>query len=144
MGVYLKAMQHQQRAETVTNKKRGQVKWLVPFLQKTGWWIRGNRDSASVCQRLGVRQHPHRALYRDVRVWLPDLEWVNDNCPGQGKEGSLVRIGAHGFNTEHIARRVIGTKSHLITLLGQDATSAMTARMLRTQTTPAMAGIKNQ
>jgi hypothetical protein len=86
MGVYLKALQHQLMAETVTDK-RGKIKWLVPFLQKSGWWICGNRDSASVCRRLGVRLHPHRALYCDVRVWLRDLEFglmppcVNDNCP---------------------------------------------------------------
>ena len=52
--------------------------------------------------------------YRDILVWLPDLQHsIYPPCPSCKGNGS---IGVHGYSRKTVARRVLGLKTHYFIL----------------------------
>ena len=50
--------------------------------------------------------------YRDMKLWLPDVQWGRESMPNCPTCGENRHVGAHGFRDNRVARRIIGLEDH--------------------------------
>ena len=105
MGKYLTQIQSQIRDESNTKKGKDEVdQWVMDYLRNNDFWIR-REASAFVCARLGI-QHDIMGYYRDVRVWLPDVQYnLKPPCPSCKP---ISGVSVHGYEKKTLARQIIG------------------------------------
>lgn len=79
-------------------------KWLVPYLIDHGFWMR--REAAkAVYQKLKSKfSDPH--YYRDIRVWLPEVEGGQACMPCCCTCGRNDEVRVQGYTLKHPARRI--------------------------------------
>lgn len=106
MQVYLKAVQGQLRKE-VNNAVVH--KWLLAELKERSFILRAERAEV-VCKKLGV-EFTEIDYYRDIHVWLPDVEHGMEAMPPCPHCRTGNHVGAHGWRDDHYARRVVDINS---------------------------------
>ena len=113
MGLYLKGIQSQLKNETNTKKNEDEVdRWLVDYLTENQFWIR-KAASSYVCKRLGI-YHDIQGYYKDVHVWLPDIQFKEmPPCPFCK---SCISIGPHAYQEKTLARKIIGINTNYFTM----------------------------
>ena len=113
MGDYLQHIQTQIKEELNTKKDKNDVeRWLIDYLKQNEFGIR-KEASSYICGRLGI-PHCIQGYYRDVIVWLPDIQF-NEKPPCPCCKSSLS-IGVHGYEKKTFARRIIGMNSNYFIL----------------------------
>ena len=104
---YVRAIQKRLQAE-LSGAHDG-PQWLLDELNRDLFWIRSHRAHFIVSKIVGLEKHP-QAFYRDVYVWLPDVQWSDANktfmpcCPNCK---SNKHVGAHCFRSNHFGRVVV-------------------------------------
>ena len=85
---------------------------LLDELKRDLFWIRSHRAHFIVSKLGRLEKHPH-VFYRDVYVWLPDVQWSDATktfmpcCPNCKPN---KHVGAHCFRSNHFGR-VVATLS---------------------------------
>lgn len=110
MGEYLKGVYQRLHSETTgpASRDSSSEPWLLNMLQKkeADYWLKASFAS-TVCEKLGI-VHQEPAYYRDIKVWLPDLQWGREATPPCVQCGSAKHVGVHGYRDNHFGRRVVG------------------------------------
>jgi len=80
-GVYMKAIYLRLQSETTGEASRSafQSKWLLDHLKANNWWVRAKKAKL-ICTKLGL-DFSEPSYYRDIRVWIPDLEFGAEAMP---------------------------------------------------------------
>ncbi|GFH52552.1 hypothetical protein CTEN210_09028 [Chaetoceros tenuissimus] len=111
MGKFQKAIEKRIQIESNTKDPiSDEEKWLFPYLKRNKFWIRKECSSA-VCQKLGI---PHEAegYYKDIRVWLPDVEFqYMPHCP-TCSNNDRVAPHCYGEGDKTISRSVISVSNN--------------------------------
>ena len=109
MHKYLNAIQDRIQVESNTKKQMHEIeKWLFSFLENNDYWIK-KEAASTICKALDIEEELP-GYYRDLRVWLPDLQYkIIPPCPGCN---SNCHVGIHGYSKKTLARRVIGLKAY--------------------------------
>jgi len=115
MGRLLERVQERLKLELSSKTKHGMASpWLLPMLKKHGgehresFMLRAS-DAKHLCKQLGI-PYTEDAYYRDICVWLPDVRWgCAITCPHCSCSD---RTAAHGWRTNHFARRVVDLSDH--------------------------------
>ena len=116
MACYLRHVQACLRSETsgeLAQRAAMQKEWrLVKVLKEDpdGWWLRAHK-AKEVCEKLGL-VYGEPSYYKDLRVWLPDLEFGAEAMPPCVECCSSKRVGVHAFRTNHCARRICDLTDH--------------------------------
>jgi hypothetical protein len=109
MNTYLQAIQTRLKYEVLGDTKDEEL-WLTEILNNNDWWIR-HQQAKLLCKKLNII-FAEIAYYRDVYVWLPDKRWgpvAWPPCPSCLQQN---KIGAHGWQKKHYARRVVTMNSN--------------------------------
>lgn len=102
MKIYLEAVLVRLQEETTTRGQQVVKRWLTDLLAKDGWWILAVR-AKDVCKQLSI-SYEEPAYYKDVRVWLPDIQYNSmPPCPSCKCPNN---VSPHGFRTDYPARRI--------------------------------------
>lgn len=109
MNSYLRAIQTRLKLEVLEDTKDDE-KWLKKMLTENDWWIR-HQQAESLCKKL-VIIFAEIAYYRDVYVWLPEQRWGQVAWPPCPSCLQQNKIGAHGWQKNHYARRVVTMNSN--------------------------------
>jgi len=64
-----------------------------------------------VCHKVGL-EYSEPAYYRDIKVWIPDVQFGRDAMPPCPHCKSMMHISPHGWRVNHDARRVTDLFSH--------------------------------
>ena len=64
-----------------------------------------------VCAKLGL-DFGEQSYYRDIKVWLPDVQWGDEATPPCVECESAAEVRPHGFRDNHFGRRICGVKTH--------------------------------
>ena len=116
---YMRAVQNRLKCEVANKTKGFEASWLLDHLKENDWWVRKEHALAIVKQLKSERRSPstyqdadigkhNPAYYRSIKVWIPELMWGNNCrpfCPTCHRDDD---VKSWGFNTEHVARLVIG------------------------------------
>lgn len=109
---YVKKVAERLKVETTT---RGPMRerWLLPLLEEEGanFWLRSDRHAKVVCHKVGL-EYSEPAYYRDIKVWLPDVQFGPDAMPPCPHCKSMRHVSPHGWRLNHHARRVTDLFSH--------------------------------
>lgn len=103
---YLECVHARLKLECNVLRGRQQGDWLVDYLKDNGWWIR-KEYAPKIAKKLHLDVH-HHTYYRDVRVWIPDLQYGKEYLPPCPCCKSKSRVTVHGFNFKHYGRIVVG------------------------------------
>jgi hypothetical protein len=109
MNTYLQAIQSCPKYEVLKDTKNEEM-WLTEILNQNDWWIR-HQQAEPLCKNLDVH-FEEIAYYRDIYVWLPEKPWgpvAWSPCPSCLQQN---KIGAHGWQKNHYARRVATMNSN--------------------------------
>ena len=100
------------RDEVNTQSMKCKDKWLLRHLSGNGWWIR-KENARFIASKLNL-QKSYAAYYRDVYVWLPDIQWNDDtNCmPCCPSCKSNEHVGNNGFRDNHFGRLIVGLREN--------------------------------
>jgi hypothetical protein len=109
MNTYLQAIQTRLKYEVLEDTKKEEM-WLTETLNQNDWWIR-HQQAESLCKKVDVI-FEEIAYYRDVYVWLPEKRWGHIAWPPCPSCFNQDKIGAHGWQTNHYARRVVTMNSN--------------------------------
>ena len=92
MGDYLQHIQTQIKEELNTKKDKNDVeRWLIDYLKQNEFGIR-KEASSYICGRLGI-PHCIQGYYRDVIVWLPDIQFnEKPPCPCCKSSNSIFQF----------------------------------------------------
>ena len=114
MGEYLKAVYSRLHSETTGEASRNALedKWLLRLLNTGDWWIRAEAHAQSICTKLGL-SHDDPSYYRDIKVWIPDLQYGAEAKPPCVECKKTDRVGVHCYaGTGHCARRICSLTGH--------------------------------
>ena len=108
MHLYLTAVFDRLHSETIGEASRSaERKWLLEILQhdEADWWLRAGK-APHVCRMLGLT-YGEPAYYRDIKVWLPDVQWGHEATPPCVECGSAARVVGRQQNrpTSHTVLR---------------------------------------
>lgn len=103
---YLEAVHAQLQEECNTQRPNTNGDWLIGDLKENGWWLR-KENAPMIARKLSLSVH-HVTYYRDIRVWIPDLQYGRDCLPSCPSCKSNRRVTVHGFDSKHHGRLVIG------------------------------------
>jgi hypothetical protein len=109
INIYRRAIQARLKFE-VLEDTRNEEMWLTEILNQNDWWIR-HQQAESLCKKLDIL-FEEIAYYRDIYVWLPEKRWgpvAWPPCPSCLQQN---KIGAHGWQKNHYARRVATMNSN--------------------------------
>ena len=119
MGVYLKHVHARLHSETIGTASRSgsSEPWLLNLLQEqcstkkgSNWWLLAS-CAQTVSEKLGL-EYDEPAYYRDILVWMPDLQWGPQAMPPCVECRSAKHVGVHGMRDGHFGRRVCDLKEH--------------------------------
>ena len=110
MGRYLKEVLKRLQQEVSKNfQGLEQDKWLLTMLREDEWWLRSTRASR-VCKKLQLEPQFYteetKMYLRDIKVWLPDVQWGHKGLPPCPCCKSAAGVIVHGFRDNHFGRRV--------------------------------------
>jgi hypothetical protein len=127
---YMRAIQERLKKEIGNKTKAFEPDWLMSYLKETDCWIR-KENAQSIIQKLRsskqsqstykdadvLWKRQNKPYYRDVKVWLPDILLLGGCTPFCPTCKSDRHVNRHGFNTNHIAREIIGLREnyHIMT-----------------------------
>ena len=103
---YLEAVRAQLKLECNSQWGRQNEDWILDQLKEQGWCLR-KECAPKIARRLSLAVH-HVTYYRDIRVWIPDLQYGKDCMPSCPCCKSNNRVTVHGFDSKHFARLVVG------------------------------------
>jgi hypothetical protein len=103
---YLQNIHQQLKDECNFQRGKQDGDWLVQYLKDNGWWIR-KESAPRIAKKLSLPVY-HYTYYRDVRVWIPDLQYGKDCMPSCPCCKSKSRVTIHGFQPKHYGRIVVG------------------------------------
>ena len=107
---FLEALQQRLRDELGGNLPAFEADyWLLRFLESNNWWI-VRSNLVAIRKRLGLTSFCEPAYLKEVFVWLPDYRWKLPSIPCACCRGTNTR--SHGFQSNHVARRVVGLKEN--------------------------------
>jgi hypothetical protein len=109
MNSYLRAIQTRLKFEVLEDTKEDE-KWLKKMLNENDWWIH-HQQAESLCKKLKVI-FAEIAYYRDIYVWLPEQRWGDVAWPPCPSCLQQHKIGAHGWQKNHYARKVVTMNSN--------------------------------
>ncbi|GFH55445.1 hypothetical protein CTEN210_11921 [Chaetoceros tenuissimus] len=111
MGKFQKAIEKRIQIESNTKDPiSDEEKWLFSYLKRNKFWIR-KECSSFLCQKLGI---PHEAegYYKDIRVWLPDVEFkYMPHCP-TCSNNDRVATHCYGEGNKTISRTVVSVSNN--------------------------------
>ena len=115
MGEYLRMVYDRVHSETTGHASRSSGElWLLTLLKsmkgKDSWWLRAS-SAEFVCKKLGITFY-EPSYYRDIRVWLPELQWGKEATPPCPCCKSARRVGVHAWRDNHFGRRICDLTSH--------------------------------
>lgn len=113
---YLQNVHSQLKLECNSQRGKQSEDWLVDYLKENGWWIR-KEHATRIAKKLTLTAY-HYSYYRDVRVWLPDLQYGNECKPCCPCCKSKSKVTVHGFHSKHHGRMIIGLNERIILFLG--------------------------
>ena len=116
MGRYLKEVLKRLQQEVSKNfQGLEQDKWLLTMLREDEWWLRSTRASR-VCKKLQLEPQFYteetKMYLRDIKVWLPDVQWGHKGLPPCPCCKSAAGVIVHGFRDNHFGRRVCSLDGH--------------------------------
>ena len=118
MQIYSKHIQIRLQSETASQGRNVlpalEKKWLIAYLQAHDWWIR-RYDAKSICKQLGI-DFQDGSYYRDVKIWLPDVQWGKDCTPVCPNCDTNCNVSFHAWRSNHYGRKIIGMKENYFTL----------------------------
>ena len=118
MQIYSKHIQIRLQSETASQGRNVlpalEKKWLIAYLQAHDWWIR-RYDAKSICKQLGI-DFQEGSYYRDVKIWLPDVQWGKDCTPVCPNCDTNCNVSFHAWRSNHYGRKIIGMKENYFTL----------------------------
>jgi hypothetical protein len=103
--LYLKKVHAQLKVECNAQRGKQNGDWLIEYLKHHDWWIR-KENAPSIAKRLSLTVH-HVSYYRDVRIWIPDMQYGSDCMPACPCCKTKKRVTVHGFNSKHYGRTII-------------------------------------
>ena len=108
MREYLQSIQGRLKTELRKDREalNAASKWLLSYLANHEFWIRAEA-SQEVCKKLGML-YKHRAYYRDVRVWLPEVQYGEYYMPSCVTCNSNSCVARHTCFKKSPARYVVG------------------------------------
>jgi hypothetical protein len=109
MALLLKAIHERLQKET-TGKEPVVDRWLLNHLNANEFWIYA-RDAANFCERFELA-YGEPSYYRDVKIWLPDVQWGKEFAPCCPICQRNNRVGVHGYQTNHHGRRIVRLRDH--------------------------------
>jgi hypothetical protein len=113
MGAYLKAVLLRLREEASTKPKKQATNfdhWLTKELDENGFWLRKERAKL-VCRKLKI-EFGEPLYYRDIRVWIPEIEGGQLCMPTCTTCKSNLNVRIHSYTTDHPARRIVALSTH--------------------------------
>lgn len=84
--------------------------WILGHLTNNNWWIR-QLNAPEMAKKLSLKQN-HLSYYRDIRVWIPELQYGMECMPSCPCCKSNKKVTVHGFQSNHYGRTVIGLKQN--------------------------------
>ena len=114
-GKYLRMVYDRVHSETTgaASRSTGEL-WLVKLLKsmkgKDSWWLLAS-SAEYVCKNLGITFH-ELSYYRDIRVWLPEVQWGKEPTPVCPWCKSARLVGVHAWRDNHVGRSICDLKSH--------------------------------
>ena len=109
MGEYLKGVYQRLHSETTgpASRDSSSEPWLLNMLQKKeADYLLKASFASTVCEKLGI-VHQEPAYYRDIKVWLPDLQWGREATPQYVQCGTAKHVEVHGYRDNHFGHCVV-------------------------------------
>ena len=120
---YMRAIHDRLKCESGEKTNGLEAKWMLTYLKENNWWVR-KEHALQIVQKLKSKQHSpstyknvsilkhNKAYYRDILVWIPDMMWGGICKPPCPTCKSDKDVSSWGFNSDHVARLVIGLKEN--------------------------------
>lgn len=83
---------------------------LINRLKENDWWLR-SAHAFKVCESAGI-EFKENSYYRDIKAWLPDVQWGPEATPTCPSCLSDQLVQSHGFQNNNFGRRIIGLDTH--------------------------------
>ena len=79
---------------------------LLKYLEEHKFWLRAEA-APSIAKKLGMPATTKFQYFRDIKVWLPDIQWGLAAMPCCTNCGSNQRVHANKFPFDHPMRRIV-------------------------------------
>jgi hypothetical protein len=87
-------------------------RWLSRHLQQNDFWILKS-SLKKIAKKFGILSHFDDGYYlRDIKVWLPDLQWGLEAMPCCPTCESNIAVRPHCWRDNHFGRRVCDLGTH--------------------------------
>ena len=83
-------------------KKALDDQWLLDIVKENDFWLR-SQQAEKLCKKLNIK-FGEPSYYRDIKVWLPDVQMGKDAMPVCPSCKSNSRVGVHAWRDNHFSR----------------------------------------